>query len=223
MDTILINAAYLLAGDSKFRLSSCTDKGQAPTLSFTYNQASSLVFLHLDGGFTYSRTGYYPESNSLELFMDLHSATMLCGVLKNIVEHTPDPGTSPEIPQWKHTPGSPLPVIVEEYTVQTQAITIGHPLDLKLKPRTPEGFTVYTALTHPRRPNGEVAGLAFRLKFWLTERSIPELELLQRAFRHSYDSRTQPVHATFTFSAGQLSLLQRQLEVLEDRYEREVA
>lgn len=223
MDTVLISAAYLLAGDGKYRLSSCRDKAQAPTLSFTYNKASNLIFLHLDGEFTHSRTGYHPDSNSLELYLDLHSASMLRGVLGNIVASAANPGQSPQLPPWKHGPGCSLPIIVEEYAALARAITITHPLNLVLRPRIPEGFTLYTALTHPRLASGEIAGLAFRLKFWLTEKSIPELELLRKSFCHDYTTRTQPLHATFTFSAEELSLLQCQLGALEERYIRETA
>lgn len=223
VDTILIDSAYILAGDSKFRLGSRRDKGQAPTLSFTYDHAGTLVFLHLDGDFSYSRTGYYPESNSLELYLDLKSATMLAGVLGNIVPATAGPGVSPEIPVWKHTPESPLPMIVEEYTVQAKAITVAHPMNLALKPRTIDGFTTYVALTRPRLASGEVADITFRLKFWLTERSIPELELLQRCFRHGLDNRTQPMHVAFMFAREELAALQRQLEVLRERYLQETA
>lgn len=218
MDTILIAAAYIFAGDSKYRLSSKKKKGQAPTLSFTYNQASDLAFLHLDGEFTYSRTGYYPESNSLELYLDPKSAWMLCGVLKNIVVHTQHPGESPEETPRRHTPESPMPEIIEEYTVQSKAITISHPMNLYFSPRTMDGFTTYVALTLPPTVGDKEPNPYFRLKFWLTERSVPELNLLQRRFRERYDTRTQPMHVTFSFGGAELSLLQRQLEVLGVRY-----
>lgn len=122
LDTALISAACLLAGGSKYRLGSCRDKAQAPTLSFTYNRAGSLVFLHLDGEFTYSRAGYHPESNSLELYLDLHSASMLRGMMSNIVAPAASPGPSPQLPPWKHGPGCSLPVIVEEYAARSREI-----------------------------------------------------------------------------------------------------
>lgn len=218
MDTILIDAAYILAGDSKFRLSCRQDRGQSPTLSFTYNHASHLVFLHIDGDFSYGHTGFYPESNSIELYFDLHSAWQLWGVLKNIVERVSDPGEQPEIPIWKHTLDSEMPVIIEEYTIQAKGITIMNPLNLSFKPRTAEGFTTYVALTRAGITHDDFDPISFRLKFWLTEKAIPELDLLQRYYKHDNVRRTQPVYTTVTFDAEQLSLLRCQLDVLKNRY-----
>lgn len=219
MDIIQIDAAYVFAGDSKFRLGSRKDKGQAPILSFTQNPASDLAFMHLDGEFSYSRTGYYPEANSLELFLGARGAKMLCALLKNVVAHTAHPGESPQVPPWPHGPESPRPVIVEEYMVKTKAIVVTHPLDLVLRPRTADGFATFVALTRPRREGDEDIGI--RLKFWLTERSIPALNLLQRRFRQDYGHRVQPMHVTFSFNGDELSLLQRQLEVLQERHGQE--
>lgn len=223
MDTILIDAAYILAGDSKFRLSGRKDKGQSVALSFTSNQDSDLAFLHLDGDFSYSRTGYYPESNSFELYLGATSAAKLCGMLKNVVAHTNNPGESPELPEWKHGSDASGPEIIEEYSIQARSITMAHPVNLSFKPRTLAGFTTYVALTRPYERLEGMGDLVFRLKFWLTERSVPELELLQRAFRQDYGKRTQLVHVTITFSGSELSLLQRQLEVLGDCYMGEMA
>lgn len=223
MDTYRIPSAYVLAGDSKYRLSSREEKGQSPTISFVYFQPDDQIFLHLDGEFSHSRTGYYLRSNSIELFLDLHRAQQLNGLLKNIVAPTEDPGPQPATPTWNREADSLPPAIIEEYTTRCRAITIDQPLGLILKPRTREGFTLYTSLARPRNSKGEMLDYAFRLKFWLTERAIPTLQLLQNAFTHSFSTRTQQMHIVFTFDPPMLSLLQRQLEVLIEHYPQENA
>lgn len=221
MDVYKIPAAYVLAGDSKYRLSSREEKGQSPTISSVYFQSDDQIFLHLDGEFNYSHTGYYLRANSIELFLDLHRAQQLSGLLKNVVSHTEDPGQQPLTPTWNREADSLPPVIIEEYSTRCKAITIDQPLGLRLRPRTPEGFTVYTSLARPLNPQGEMMDYAFRLKFWLTERSIPIIQLLQKAFNHSYNTRTQPMHIVFAFDPPMLSRLQRQLEILIEHYPHE--
>ncbi len=187
-------------------------------LSFTYNPGSNLTFLHLDGGFSYGRTGYYPESNSIELYLSPRSAGLLRGTLKNVVLPTIHPGEKPEVPDWVHDTGSHAPVVIEEYSIQTKAIAIGHPGNLTLRPRSTDGFTTFVALTHPRRASEGMNEVEFRLRFWLTERSIPTLDLLQKEFRRNYEKRNQSMHITFTIDSGELALLVRQFELLRELY-----
>lgn len=222
MDTIQIDAAYVLAGDSKFRLSCRSDRGQAPTLSFTYNRASNLVFLHVDGNFLYGLTGFYPEANCIELYLDLHSVWMLWGNLKNIVDEKGDAGEQPGIQGGKHPSASHVSSIIQEYMVKTEAISIMSPLKVNFKPRSPEGFKTYVALIDEGIPHDSSDPLLFRIKFWLTERAIPDLDYLQRYFLHENGRRTQPVYLTITFQAKELADLRCQLELLKNRYVREM-
>lgn len=221
MDTFIIPAAYVLAGDSKYRLSSREEKGQSPTLSAVYYQSDDQTFLHLDGEFNYSHAGYYVRSNSIEIFLDLHRAQQLSGLLKNVVEHTEDPGPQPAIPTWNREADSLPPVIIEEYQTRCKAISIDQPLGIRLRPRVRDGFTLYTSLARPLDSKGEMLDYTIRLKFWLTERSIPMIQMLKNAFTHSFNTRTQQMHIVFAFEPPMLSLLQRQLEVLIEHYPHE--
>lgn len=222
VDTFLINDAFVLAGDSKYRLSSRRDRNQAPTLSFTHNPASNQIFMHLDGDFTYSRAGYYPESNSIELYLNMKELTYFYGNLRTVVRRKDNVDMGPELKPWKHENDVPQPTVLEEYRIQSSAIMINHPIGLVFKPRTSSGFSTYVSIVRGNEYGNTDAEPTFRIKFWLTEKSIPELDLLHRYFRQDMIKRTQPMSFTFNLDKDELSILLHQLEALKKRYDKEV-